>query len=111
MKGGIEMNFKDRGNKKWTSLMLVEHRKRLKELKEHECDREKPILDNQEKTAIDSKLQQALQNDLELKIKFYENKQFKLVNGRIEEVDINQKIIFVDNKKIPIKNLLEVDLK
>ena len=105
------MNLKDRGNKKWTAMMLIEHRKRLKELKESEKDREKPILDEQEKAAINSKLQQALQNDLELKIKFYENKQFKLVNGRIEEVDINQKIIIVDNKKIAIKNLLEVKIE
>lgn len=32
------MNFKDRGNKKWTAMMLIEHRKRLKELKESEKD-------------------------------------------------------------------------
>jgi hypothetical protein len=35
------MNIKDRGNKKWTAMMLIEHRERLKELKEHEDDREK----------------------------------------------------------------------
>lgn len=111
MKGGIEMNFKDRGNKKWTAMMLIDHRDRLKKLKENEDDREKPILDNQEKAAMDSKLQQALQNDLKLKIKYYENKRFKKVAGRIEKVDINQKFIFVDNKKIPIKNLLEVEIE
>jgi hypothetical protein len=40
------MNFKDRGNKKWTAMMLIEHRDRLKKLKEHEDDREKPTLDD-----------------------------------------------------------------
>jgi hypothetical protein len=111
MKGGIEMNFKDRGNKKWTSLFLVEHKKKLRELKLNENNREKPILDDQEKKAINYQLQQALQNDLELKIKYYENKRFKKVAGRIEKVDINQKIIHVKDKKIPIKNLLEVETK
>jgi hypothetical protein len=36
MGGGIEMNFKDRGNKKWTSLMLTAHREKLRELKKRE---------------------------------------------------------------------------
>jgi hypothetical protein len=35
------MNLKDRGNKKWTAMMLIEHRKRLKELKESEKNRKK----------------------------------------------------------------------
>jgi len=105
------MNFKDRGNKKWTSLFLVEHKKRLRELKLHEDDREKPILDEQEKEVINYRLQQALQNNLEVKIKYYDNKRFKKIAGRIEKVDINQKFIFVDNKKISNKNLLEVEIE
>ncbi|MFW6281901.1 MAG: YolD-like family protein [bacterium] len=106
------MNFKDRGNKKWNSLFLAEHKKRLRELKLHEDDREKkPILDDQEKEVINYRLQQALQNDLELEIKYYENKRFKKVAGRIEKVDINQKLIHVKNTKIPIKNLLEVKIE
>ena len=111
MKGGIEMNFKDRGNKKWTAMMLIEHRDRLKELKSHEDDKKKPILDDQEKEVINYRLQQALQNNLAVEIKYYENKSFKTVNGRIEKVDINQKFIIINNSTIPLKNLLEVKLK
>jgi hypothetical protein len=105
------MNFKDRGNKKWTAMMLIEHRQRLKKLKEREQDRKKPILDDQEKAAINSKLQQALQNDLEVEIKYYENKQFKTAAGRIDKVDINQRYIIISNKKITFKNLLELKLE
>jgi hypothetical protein len=105
------MNFKDRGNKKWTAMMLIEHRQRLKKLKERKQDRKKPILDDQEKAAINSKLQQALQNDLEVEIKYYENKQFKTAAGRIDKVDINQRYIIISNKKITFKNLLELKLE
>jgi len=105
------MNFKDRGNKKWTAMMLIEHRDRLKEIKQHEEDIKKPILDDQEKAAINSKLQQALQNDSEVKIKYYEEKRFKTITGEIKKVDIRKKEIFINEKKIKFENLLEIELK
>ncbi|PTV94435.1 YolD-like protein [Halanaerobium congolense] len=111
LKGGIEMNFKDRGNKKWTAMMLIEHRDRLKELKASEKERKKPILDDQEKKVINYRLQQALQNNLSVEIKYYEDKRFKITNGRIDKVDINQKYILINNLKIPLDNLLEVKLE
>jgi hypothetical protein len=92
-------------------MMLVEHRKRLKELKESENDRKKPILDDQEKEIINFKMQQALHNNLTVEIKYYEDKRFKKVVGKIDKVDTNQGYIFITNKKIPIKNLLELKLK
>ena len=105
------MNFKDRGNKKWTSLFLVEHKKRLRELKLNEDDREKPILDNQEKASINFKLQQAIENDLKVKIKHYDNKRFKTVNGKIKRVDINRKELVINEKKINFEDLLGIKLK
>lgn len=105
------MNFKDRGNKKWTAMMLIEHREKLKELKESEQDRKKPNLDDQEKAAINSKLQQALQNSLTVEIKYYDNKRFKTAAGRIDKVNINQRYILISNKKIPFKNILELKLE
>ena len=107
----MKINPKDRGNKKWNSLFLVEHTKRLRELKEHEEDQEKPILDDQDKEVINYRLQQALQNNLAVEIKYYDNKRFKTAAGRIDKVDINQKFIFINNKKIPLENLLKVELE
>jgi len=65
------MNFKDRGNKKWNSLMLVEHQKRLKELKMKEADLKKPDLDLQQLEEFNFKIEEALNKNLTLKIKFY----------------------------------------
>jgi len=106
-----EMNFKDKGNKKWTSLMLTAHREKLRELKKREKNRKKTVLDDQEKAAINSKLQQALQNNLEVKIKYYEDKRYKTVIGVIETVDINRKELIIDERKIKFTNLLDVKLK
>jgi hypothetical protein len=92
------MNLKDRGNKKWTAMMLIEHRKRLKELKESEKDREKPVLDDQEKEKINYKLQQAVQHNLAVEIKYYKNKRFKTVSGVIKKVDLKRKEVIISEK-------------
>jgi hypothetical protein len=110
-KGAVFMNFKDRGNKKWTAMMLVEHRKRLKELKEQEDDREKPILDDQKKAVINSKLQQALQKNLNTSIKYYEDKRLKTTVGKIDNIDITNRVIWINNIKISIESLLELKLE
>jgi hypothetical protein len=104
------MNIKDRGNKKWTAMMLIEHRERLKKLKEHEDDREKPILDDQEKAVINSRLHQALENDLKIKIKYYRNKRFKTIYGRIKKVDVNRREIVISDEVIDVEDLLELKI-
>ena len=104
------MNIKDRGNKKWTAMMLIEHRERLKELKEHEDDREKPVLDDQEKAVINSRLHQALENDLKVKIKYYRNKRFKTISGKIKRVDVNRREVVISDEVIEVEDLLELKI-
>lgn len=105
------MNIKDRGNKKWNAMILVEHRKELKKLKEHEDDKEKPTLDEQEKEMINTKLQQAINNNLTITIKYYKNKSFKTITGTINKTDVNNGIIFISDYKIKVKNLLGIKRK
>jgi len=104
------MNIKDRGNKKWTAMMLIEHRKKLKELKEHEDDRKKPILDDQEKAVINSRLHQALERNLKVKIKYYRDKRFKTISGRIKRVDMNRKEVVISDEVIEVEDLLELKI-
>ena len=92
-------------------MMLIEHRDRLKKLKEHEDDREKPTLDDQEKVVINSKLQQAIDNNLEVKINYYESKRFKTITGEIKKVYITRKEIIINKKKIKFEDLIDVKLK
>jgi hypothetical protein len=56
-------------------------------LKEHEDNRERPILDDQEKAVINSRLRQALQSNLNVVINYYEDKRFKITVGKINKID------------------------
>jgi len=91
-------------------MMLIEHRERLKELKEHEDDRKKPILDDQEKAVINSRLQQALERNLKVKIKYYRDKRFKTISGRIKRVDVNRREVVINDEVIDVEDLLELKI-
>lgn len=54
--------IKDRGNIKWTSLMLTEHRKKLKEIWDHDQDVKRPILDEQQLEVLENKIKEAIQS-------------------------------------------------
>lgn len=104
------MNLKDRGNKKWNSLMLVEHQKKLKELKLKEKNCKKPELDQQQLEKIDSKIQKAWKNNLNLKIFFYEDKKIKKIKGIISKIDIYKKEIKIKQNNGRIKNILFINI-
>ena len=99
------MNFKDRGNKKWNSLMLVEHQKRLQKLKRREKDLEKPELDPQQIQEINSKIKMALDENLTLSLKFYENKRIKNLEGKILKIEKYKQQLKIRQKNQQIKTL------
>ncbi|MGP3779752.1 YolD-like family protein [Halanaerobium saccharolyticum] len=99
------MNFKDRGNKKWNSLMLVEHQKRLKELKMKEAEVEKPELDQQELKEINFKLKEALTKNLTVSIKFYEDKRIKDIKGKILKLENYEQQLKIEKLNQEIKKL------
>ena len=92
-------------------MMQLEHRKELKKLKKHEDDKEKPTLDKQEKEMINTKLQQAIHNNLAITIKYYEDKSFKTITGSIKKTDVNKGVIFINDQKIKVENLVGIKLK
>ncbi|MFN2340822.1 MAG: YolD-like family protein [Halanaerobium sp.] len=99
------MNFKDRGNKKWNSLMLVEHQKKLKELKMREEDVEKPELDQQQLNQFNFKIEEALTNNLTVSIKFYQDKKIKNIKGKISKVEKYQKQLKIEQINQEITSL------
>lgn len=99
------MNFKDRGNKKWNSLMLVEHQKLLKKLKEDDKKQKKPELDQQQLNLINSKIKKAFNEKITIKIIFFANYQINSLKGKINKIEKNEKQILIKTAKGDIKEL------
>ena len=89
-------HIKDRGTKKWTSIMLPEHVKALRELNEELNRLQKPILDEQQVWENKVKLQMALHNDLTVKLKVYNDGHFDDIKGKILLMDSVSKSVRLD---------------
>ena len=112
------MTIKDRGNIKWTSLMLVEHRKKLAKLKKGENDKMKPELAKDELKRLDYLLKKALNENLKIKITYYYKNNFQQWKGVIVKIDsISKQIILSsgenkvgEKKKIELDDIMDIEL-
>lgn len=97
--------IKDRGNIKWTSLMLTEHREKLRELYERDKDIEKPVLDEQQLEKLDSLIREVVQFQAEVKIFYYENHRIRQYEGRIS---LKGNYLYLDNKRLVADNIIDI---
>ncbi|MFC4324080.1 YolD-like family protein [Litchfieldia salsa] len=89
--------IRDRGAIKWTSMMLPEHVKLLRDWAKEDLDQQKPDLDEQQLEAMNSLLFEAMEAGKQLVITYYENRRHKLLIGKMHHYDeFNQKLHLVD---------------
>ncbi|MED3656289.1 YolD-like family protein [Heyndrickxia sporothermodurans] len=102
--------IRDRGNKKWVSLMLPEHVKMLKDMSVDLKRRDKPILDEYQIQEFEERLKYAQKFKLPVEFSIYEHGFIKEIVGRIIKMDslekkikikaINDNIEYVDFNQI-----------
>jgi YolD-like protein len=82
------MTIQDRGNIKWTSLMLPEHVKELRKyINEDYYDIPEPTLDEQQLEEINSLILEAIELNIPLLFTIYKDKRLKEVRGFIHYID------------------------
>jgi hypothetical protein len=109
----------DRGSIKWTSMMIPEHVKYLREWKFHELnDEEKPQLSDQQLEIMDEIMGYAMHHCLQVYICFYDHSIRKKVEyfGEVKKVDhLNRTIHFLSedgfSKRIKFEDVLELSLR
>lgn len=104
------MNVNDRGTMKWTSIMLPEHVEALKKLWEEQNYKEMPILDEHQIAENNLSLQEALENDLQVSIKYFADHDHKIATGHLLYIDALNKRLFIDDVEIKLHNLIEVKI-
>ncbi len=104
--------YQDRGIIKWAAFdalngfnsMLKEMRRRLGKI-------DKPILSVDDFETLNRQLQDALLENLEIEITYYENGYSKTSFGKIKKLDYNsKKIILTTLEKISAYDILMIDL-
>ncbi|HLV10320.1 MAG TPA: YolD-like family protein [Halanaerobiales bacterium] len=105
--------IKDRGNIKWTSLMLTEHREKLRELFNRDNEQKKPELDEQKKEELDFIIQMAVKQNLPIIIYYFEDRKEQKIRGVIRKyVSLKDLLVISDDKKDKYLNIHSIiDLK
>jgi YolD-like protein len=82
------MSIRDRGNIKWTSLMLPEHVKLLRRyINEEYHDVPESILDEQQLAEINALILESMEFNFPLSFTVYKDKRLKEISGHIHYID------------------------
>ncbi|MFC2949868.1 YolD-like family protein [Virgibacillus sediminis] len=102
----------DRGNIKWSSLMLPEHIQLLKDMWKEREAKPKLLLDEQQWTEINRNLEVAVHEELPVEIKYYNGRDYLTAKGKISRVDVLNGYIQLEGQgRIALGNVIDVHVK
>ena len=103
--------LRDRGTKKWTSIMLPEHAKMLEYIWNESEHKDKPILDEQQKIENDLMLQGAIHDNSIVEIKYFKDHDFRTFKGRVSYIDMDSRSFKVGSVQIELDDVIGVELQ
>ncbi len=102
------MDVNERGTKKWTSLMLPEQIQMLEKMEREQEYKEKPIIDEQMKAENYVLLQEALEFDYKIRIKYYAFYDYFYEEGYLLGMDGSNGVIYMEETEIMFDDVMEV---
>ncbi|RLQ90654.1 YolD-like family protein [Falsibacillus albus] len=105
--------IRDRGRIKWTSMMLPEHVKMLRDWAKEDSFKEKVELDEQQLEEMNEIAAQAMEDRKKVVITYYRLKQYELLIGYIHYYDALQKRLHVvdtfdDPQYVSMENIVDI---
>ncbi|GAB3805100.1 YolD-like family protein [Virgibacillus kimchii] len=91
----VRKMVQDRGNIKWTTLMLPEHAELLKELWEEDGKTHRPLLDPQEIESMNHELVKAFQQQCPITLSVYKNGNELDYSGKIKRMDKEKECVII----------------
>ncbi|WP_216830651.1 YolD-like family protein [Alkalihalobacterium elongatum] len=85
--------LKDRGNKKWTSLMLPEHVRQLRIMAKELNKIPQPTIDEQQLEEFERKISEAIEIDQTVTIFYWESGEIYIVEGKIQGINRSEKMV------------------
>jgi|SRR5690625_2431427 len=102
--------LRDRGTKKWTSIMMPEHAKMLEHIWSETEHKDKPILDEQQKAENDLMLQRVIHDNLIVEIKYFKDHDFHTIKGRVSFIDVSNRSFRIGHIEIGLDDVIGVYL-
>jgi hypothetical protein len=107
------LGIRDRGNIKWTSMMLPEHVKLLRDWKEEERIQKKPELDEQKLEEMNETINEAMAYNQTLSFVYFEDYEYRILIGHIHYADSVRKELrivdeFGDRHDLKLEDILDI---
>ena len=107
------MALRDRGNIKWTSMMLPEHVSMLREWADEDSYEAEKLLDEQHLEEMDTVMAEAMETGRLVTITHFERKRHQLLIGNIHHYNmLEQKLHIVDRfgevHYLPVRRLTDI---
>ncbi|WP_347549725.1 YolD-like family protein [Pseudalkalibacillus hwajinpoensis] len=108
--------IRDRGNIKWTSMMLPEHVKELRGWKAAERKEDKPVLDEQKIEEINEVICEAMAFHRPLYFYYFKDGETYVIHGYVHYFDqLNREFRIIDDtekkRRIPLTDLVHVEAR
>jgi len=106
---------KDRGNIKWTAMMLVEHKQMLRDWGESQNDVEPPNHDEDDLSLIAETLYRAMTEKADVQLVYWKDKRNHEVDGVVKQIESMKKTVLIevdewDRRWIPAKHIMRVEI-
>ncbi|WP_411347190.1 YolD-like family protein [Paenibacillus sp. WLX2291] len=87
--------YQDRGNKKWSAMLLPEHRDRLRQMAEDERKVKRPSLDDDQWQELNHQLQTCLTGQYQVRIVYFERQAWVEAIGSIKKCDMLERLLYM----------------
>lgn len=109
----MQEGLRDRGRKKWTSIMLTEHLQLLREWQKEDTLTKRPELSDWDLEGIHESLMSAKQRQCQTFIKTWKAGTTSTFHGTIEHLDIQKKLVLLEDpfskiERIPADEIILV---
>ena len=106
--------IRDRGNIKWTAMMLSEHVAELRRWQNKDHYEERPELDDFDLQAIQYEIEVAKKRECEVHVKLWDKGKSVLYMGVIREINVESMWITVDSPfgrdRMPVEDIISVQI-
>ena len=106
--------IRDRGNIKWTAMMLSEHVAELRRWQNEDHYEERPELDDFDLQAIQYEIEVAQKRECEVHVKLWDKGKSVLYMGVIREINVESMWITVDSPfgrdRMPVEDIIDVQI-
>lgn len=99
-----------RGMIKWKPFNTLLNNRDINEIIMIRNKVEKPIIMEDRINEIDNLLKVAINENKEIKVKYFDKGELKYINGNIRNINTIEKYILINSIRIYFKNLIKVDI-